>query len=129
MFTVQNPSGKRYTFRVAVTGGTRFTATGHTSTLRRAFLYEREPEAGYIGEVDLNTGGLRLTQASRMRMVSEEDENFRVARWALGLTWAGRQEPEGYVIKHAGRCGRCGRILTVPESIDLGLGPECAGRV
>ena len=30
---------------------------------------------------------------------------------------------------HEGACGRCGRKLTVPESIAAGLGPECAGRV
>ena len=30
---------------------------------------------------------------------------------------------------HAGRCGRCGRTLTVPESIQSGFGPECAGRM
>ena len=29
---------------------------------------------------------------------------------------------------HEGRCGRCGRTLTVPESIASGLGPVCAGR-
>ncbi len=29
---------------------------------------------------------------------------------------------------HEGRCGRCGRRLTTPESIALGLGPECAQR-
>lgn len=29
---------------------------------------------------------------------------------------------------HEGVCGRCGRPLTVPESIELGLGPECAGK-
>ncbi len=28
---------------------------------------------------------------------------------------------------HAGRCGRCGRTLTVPESIASGIGPVCAG--
>jgi hypothetical protein len=28
-------------------------------------------------------------------------------------------------IRHEGHCGRCGRTLTVPESIDLGIGPEC----
>lgn len=33
------------------------------------------------------------------------------------------------VIRHAGRCGRCGRLLTVPESVDSGLGPECARRM
>jgi len=30
---------------------------------------------------------------------------------------------------HEGRCGRCSRPLTVPESILSGLGPECAGRI
>lgn len=25
----------------------------------------------------------------------------------------------------SGRCGRCGRILTTPESIERGIGPEC----
>lgn len=30
---------------------------------------------------------------------------------------------------HEGRCGRCGRTLTVPESIENGLGPECIKRV
>ena len=28
-------------------------------------------------------------------------------------------------IRHEGKCGRCGRTLTVPESIDAGIGPEC----
>lgn len=32
-------------------------------------------------------------------------------------------------IHHSGTCGRCGRKLTVPESIETGLGPECAGKV
>lgn len=32
-------------------------------------------------------------------------------------------------IWHEGRCGRCGRRLTVPESIATGIGPDCAGRV
>lgn len=31
-------------------------------------------------------------------------------------------------VLHAGRCGRCGRLLTTPESIRTGLGPTCAGR-
>jgi len=27
---------------------------------------------------------------------------------------------------HEGRCGRCGRPLTVPESVERGIGPDCA---
>lgn len=30
---------------------------------------------------------------------------------------------------HEGRCGRCGRKLTVPESIAQGIGPDCAERM
>ena len=29
-------------------------------------------------------------------------------------------------VYHHGRCARCGRTLTVPESIASGIGPECA---
>lgn len=29
-------------------------------------------------------------------------------------------------IWHEGRCCKCGRVLTVPESIAMGVGPECA---
>lgn len=28
-------------------------------------------------------------------------------------------------VHHEGKCGRCGRKLTVPHSIEIGLGPEC----
>jgi len=30
---------------------------------------------------------------------------------------------------HEGRCGRCGRLLTVPESVERGIGPECWARM
>lgn len=33
--------------------------------------------------------------------------------------------PEFVEIWHEGRCGRCGRTLTVPDSIISGFGPEC----
>lgn len=36
---------------------------------------------------------------------------------------------DGLEFWHEGRCGRCGRALTVPESIATGFGPECAGKV
>lgn len=33
--------------------------------------------------------------------------------------------PEVLKVWHEGSCGRCGRKLTVPQSIERGLGPEC----
>jgi hypothetical protein len=34
--------------------------------------------------------------------------------------------PGSVDVLHSGRCGRCGRTLTTPDSIERGLGPECA---
>lgn len=31
-------------------------------------------------------------------------------------------------VLHSGRCGRCGRALTTPESITTGLGPICKSK-
>jgi len=42
------------------------------------------------------------------------------------------QKPDGtkFAVRvlHEGRCAMCGRKLTVPESIDTGIGPVCAGK-
>lgn len=38
-------------------------------------------------------------------------------------------EEAGWSVHHEGRCCKCGRRLTVPESIEAGIGPECAGKV
>lgn len=35
---------------------------------------------------------------------------------------------DGYEFMVASRCRRCNRKLTVPSSIDAGLGPDCAGK-
>lgn len=49
--------------------------------------------------------------------------------WYLYHLGRGADVTEKVKIYHAGRCGRCGRKLTVPESIMTGLGPECSGKV
>lgn len=33
--------------------------------------------------------------------------------------------PKALHVYHEGRCGKCGRRLTTPESIERGFGPEC----
>lgn len=38
-------------------------------------------------------------------------------------------KPERLKVFHEGKCGRCGRTLTTPESIKLGYGPECINLV
>lgn len=39
------------------------------------------------------------------------------------------QLPPSLEVFHEGRCGACGRKLTVPESVATGFGPDCAERL
>ena len=51
---------------------------------------------------------------------------------AFDWTWralASGHLPTTVEIWHAGACGRCGRPLTVPESIAAGFGPECINKI
>lgn len=43
---------------------------------------------------------------------------------ALGVKLA----EAGYTVQESRRCYRCHRVLTTPESISIGIGPECATR-
>lgn len=50
----------------------------------------------------------------------------------LAITWFFEkmeqtgQLPRGVEVAHEGRCGMCGRKLTDPHSLKMGIGPECA---
>lgn len=80
----------------------------------------------FLGLLSTSSGGVRLTGKSGF---SEDSQPVRVLRWALRRVWDDLPFPTGYEIHHEGRCGKCGRLLTVPESIESGLGPECARKV
>lgn len=48
-------------------------------------------------------------------------------RWFLDRLKGGYIPPE-LEVWHEGKCGRCGKKLTTPESIETGLGPVCSKR-
>lgn len=62
----------------------------------------------------------RLTAKSR----AGADAPSVVAMMWLAKNW----ESDRVEVWHEGSCGRCDRKLTVPESIESGIGPTCAGR-
>jgi Family of unknown function (DUF6011) len=60
--------------------------------------------------------------------ISRDAPSARAFDWAWRALARGTM-PEQLEIWHEGRCGRCGRKLTVPESIAQGFGPECVTRI
>jgi len=58
--------------------------------------------------------------------VKDDAQSVRGFRWFWDRVACGGWERQA-TLYHEGRCGRCGRTLTVPESVTRGLGPTCAG--
>lgn len=134
-FTLELPASYReahglkphYTYKVRFKKGDgRFGDTYFVSLLTGP---DNEASYSYLGMLDPNTGSVRTTAKSCM---GGDSLPVRLLNRALSLVWAENTAPltdAGFSLHHEGKCGRCGRKLTVPESIVTGLGPECAGRV
>lgn len=62
-----------------------------------------------------------------------QDENSKVLRSIEAFSYTFdrliKHLPTKVEFWHEGRCGRCGRKLTVPESIKSGFGEECIKRM
>ena len=46
--------------------------------------------------------------------------------YLMRVTTLAKEIPPELEVWHEGRCGRCNRKLTVPGSIEIGFGPDCA---
>lgn len=83
----------------------------------------------YLGTVWPQAGALVYRLGTKSR-IDADAPSQRAVRWFLGLL---QRNPdllfEQADVWHEGRCGRCGRQLTVPESIVSGFGPECINHV
>lgn len=79
----------------------------------------------YLGILDVQTGVVKLTKASKYRTDSAP---VRAINWAVARIWRGVSIAPAQLY-HIGKCGRCGRALTVPSSIEAGIGPECSGKL
>jgi hypothetical protein len=81
----------------------------------------------YVGLVDAVTGQLAFRQTAKAK-VSADAPSVRGFKYFWNAVSTERM-PKDMIVRHEGKCGRCGRKLTVPESIDRGIGPECAGKL
>ncbi len=134
-FTVANGAGEHYSFRVSApkeqTPDTQrpvwFVAllTGPDNTADYTYMGIIVPGTA-AGDVRASTHSplFRLTGKSTH---TDDSKPVKVLRWAIGLMVKGQHPAAPYSIQHMGRCAVCGRALTDPESIRLGIGPKCRG--
>ena len=118
-FTLRSvKTGTRYTYRVAqAKDGSMF----FVSLLAGPDNWENYRYMGIISR----DRQFRTTAKSQYKADSTPVKAFA---WTWERISAGRPI-DGVELWHEGKCGRCGRRLTVPESIASGFGPECAGKM
>jgi hypothetical protein len=117
---VSKATGARFTFRIRVAKGSEG-ARYFVSVLTGA---NNEADYTYLGTV-FATGGCAYAHG-RKSTIAPTATSAKAFAWVWKRLAAGYL-PEGIEIHHEGSCGKCGRALTVPESIASGLGPVCAG--
>lgn len=109
-------TGSRYTYRIAKADDDD---RWFVSTLAGP---NNEADYVYIGMIG-DDRRFRRTKASKM---GDDALPVSAFRFFCEQTIASGRMPQSLEVYHEGRCGRCARKLTVPESIESGFGPECA---
>lgn len=114
---------------VSMKTGTRFTFKVRAKDERMSFVSlltgaNNESDFSYLGTIFSDSRTFRHGRKSR---IAEDAPSSRAFVWFWSKLLGGTI-PETLEFHHAGRCGRCGRKLTVPSSVETGLGPECATR-
>ena len=87
---------------------------------------DNESDYRYIAMMSGSDLRLRFTKGSRF---APDTKEARGLQFVLDVVAGRKVLPVGFELRRSSKCGRCGRKLTVPSSIDAGIGPECAGKI
>jgi len=112
-------TGRRYTYNIVKSKG-----KNPVHFVKVMYGSDNNGDYMYIGCI-FNEKEFKHTKAAK---VKEDDVRFRGFAYVFEHLQKNDLNP-AMEIWHEGRCGRCGRLLTVPESIETGYGPECSSRM
>lgn len=119
---VSEKTGTRFTYRISKPTSR---GEGETTPWFVALLSgsDNESDFEYLGTI-FHDGAYRHGRKSR---IGSEAPSARAFAWAWKYLTRG-ELPPNCEVWHEGRCGCCGRALTVPESVASGFGPVCGRR-
>ncbi len=110
---------RRYTFTIR-----RAPKTADRLWIRVLHGADNEGDYRFIGTIALRPDG-----AFDRFWLSTKSRIEHSAPSSVALAWIMRHPEDARMqVYHSGKCGKCGRKLTTPESILTGLGPTCSAR-
>jgi hypothetical protein len=114
-------TGTRFTYRLRASedGRVTFVALMNGADNESNYVY-----MGFIKNTMVAGPGIYY-HGGRKAKVAIDAPSAKAFDWAWRQLNKGNLPADKLEIFHEGRCGRCGRKLTVPESIVSGFGPEC----
>jgi hypothetical protein len=124
IFTVENTTGDHWTYRVSA-------CEGNPDIMFVSLLTgpQNTSDYTYLGLLIVKDAIVRLTKKSAY---SEDTKAVQIIRRVICRLYDGQGsviEAAGWKVHHIGKCGRCGRPLTTPASIESGIGPICEGKM
>jgi hypothetical protein len=111
-------SGKHFTFKVRVAKKDDDTAPYFVSVLNGPDNYTNY---SYLGIISSDKKTFKLTQKSK---IGVDALSFKAFNFFFNQIMNDKLNPD-LKVYHSGKCGRCGKKLTTPSSIEKGIGPEC----
>ena len=127
-FTVLNTATQgRFTFKVQVA---KDKATGKALDfpwfVKVLTGSNNESDYRYLGVIfSAPEGQPRTLKLTGKSFATPDTPCAKAFSWVLDRL-QGKGLPPTVEVWHSGHCGRCGKTLTVPESIERGIGPDCA---
>lgn len=123
-FTISSPT-KHFTFKISASKS--LNDNGKVLFLKVLTGPDNESSYSYVGILRQNVDFRPAIVPTRKSKVGMDAQSVKALLWVLRQIYFNKELPEGYDVLHSGHCAACGRKLTTPESIEMGLGPICAG--
>lgn len=79
----------------------------------------------YLGTLKVLADGTVVYKHGRTSTISATAQANVAFDWVWNKVIIPNHKVKSLEIWHEGRCCRCGRLLTTPESVAAGIGPEC----
>ena len=67
-------------------------------------------------------------KTSKKSSIKSDTTSSKVISWFFNYFINSEEKYPTVQVYHDGKCGKCGRKLTTPESVKSGLGPICGGK-
>lgn len=116
-------SGNRFTYRIRAPRQSNGAPIWFVGLLNGT---DNENNYVYMGQIYANHHYVH----GRKSRISSSAPGSKAFQWFWYILQVNHTEKLQQIeVWHEGRCGRCGRKLTVPESIKDGFGPECIQHV